>query len=64
CLEVSARTRDGLIMGVRHRVYPVEGIQFHPESFMTPHGLRLLENFLETCRDARNAAAARELRGS
>jgi anthranilate synthase component 2 len=48
-LEVSARTEDGLIMGVRHREYPVEGIQFHPESFMTPEGLRLLANFLEVC---------------
>ena len=59
CLEVSARTGDGLIMGVRHRAYPVEGIQFHPESFMTPHGLRLLENFLAACRTARDVAAAR-----
>ncbi len=50
CLEVSARTEDGLIMGVRHREYPVEGIQFHPESFMTPEGLFLLRNFLEVCR--------------
>jgi anthranilate synthase/aminodeoxychorismate synthase-like glutamine amidotransferase len=49
CLEISARTRDGLIMGIRHREYPVEGIQFHPESFMTPLGLRLLGNFLEAC---------------
>jgi anthranilate/para-aminobenzoate synthase component II len=49
CLEVSARTEDGMIMGVRHRSYPVEGIQFHPESFMTPLGLPLLRNFLEAC---------------
>ncbi len=49
CLEVSARTGDGVIMGVRHRAYPVEGIQFHPESFMTPDGLELLANFLEVC---------------
>jgi anthranilate synthase/aminodeoxychorismate synthase-like glutamine amidotransferase len=49
CLEVSARTEDGMIMGVRHREYPVEGIQFHPESFMTPEGLFLLRNFLEVC---------------
>ena len=48
-LEVSARTDDGVIMGVRHRTYPVEGIQFHPESFMTPEGLQLLANFLEVC---------------
>jgi len=49
CLEVSARTEDGVIMGVRHRTYPVEGIQFHPESFMTAQGLKLLANFLEVC---------------
>ena len=49
CLEVSARTEDGVIMGVRHREYPVEGIQFHPESFMTPEGLRCSRNFLEVC---------------
>lgn len=49
CLEVSARTEDGVIMGLRHRDYPIEGIQFHPESFMTEEGMRLLGNFLEGC---------------
>ena len=49
CLEVSARAPDGVVMGLRHREYPVEGIQFHPESFITAGGLRLLENFLEAC---------------
>ena len=49
CLEVSARSGDGLIMGVRHREFPLEGIQFHPESFMTPEGPELLANFLEAC---------------
>jgi para-aminobenzoate synthetase component 2 len=46
-LEVSATTPDGLIMGLRHRQYRVEGVQFHPESIMTEHGKKLLENFLK-----------------
>jgi anthranilate synthase/aminodeoxychorismate synthase-like glutamine amidotransferase len=46
CLEVSARTPDGVIMGVRHRQWPVEGVQFHPESALTPEGKHLLANFL------------------
>jgi len=46
-LEITATTPDGLIMGLRHRTYPVEGVQFHPESIMTPVGKDLLRNFLE-----------------
>jgi anthranilate synthase/aminodeoxychorismate synthase-like glutamine amidotransferase len=47
CLEVSARTPDGLIMGLRHREMKVEGVQFHPESIMTTEGKKLLANFLK-----------------
>ncbi|OIP07797.1 MAG: anthranilate/aminodeoxychorismate synthase component II [Rhodocyclales bacterium CG17_big_fil_post_rev_8_21_14_2_50_68_7] len=47
CLEVSAWTADGEIMGVRHEGLAVEGVQFHPESIMTEHGRELLNNFLE-----------------
>jgi para-aminobenzoate synthetase component 2 len=46
CLEVSARTAEGEVMGLRHRTFPIEGIQFHPESIGTPEGKRLLANFL------------------
>ena len=45
-LEITAATADGLIMGLRHREYPVQGVQFHPESIMTPLGKDLLQNFL------------------
>lgn len=46
CLEISAVTADGVIMGIRHRELRVEGVQFHPESILTTTGKRLLENFL------------------
>ena len=46
CLEISARTEKGIIMGLRHREFPVEGVQFHPESIMTEVGKDLLKNFL------------------
>ncbi len=51
-LEVTARTVDGLIMGLRHRTHPVEGVQFHPESIMTPAGKTLLQNFLQSSRES------------
>jgi anthranilate synthase component 2 len=47
CLEVTAWTDDGEIMGVRHKQFAVEGVQFHPESFMTEHGKEILRNFLK-----------------
>ena len=53
-LEVTARTDNGLVMGLRHKEYPIEGVQFHPESILTPDGKHLLQNFL----DQVSAAAA------
>jgi len=47
-LEVSASTDDGIVMGLRHRRHPVEGVQFHPESILTLEGKKLLANFLKS----------------
>lgn len=46
CLEITAETAEGEIMGLRHKRYPIEGVQFHPESIITEHGLAMLRNFL------------------
>ena len=46
CLEVTARTEDGEVMAVQHKEYPVYGVQFHPESILTPSGHKMLEHFM------------------
>lgn len=47
CLRITASTTDGEVMAVQHREYPIYGVQFHPESIMTPEGKRILENFMK-----------------
>lgn len=47
CLQITARTRDGEVMAVQHREYPIYGVQFHPESIMTPGGKQMLRNFVK-----------------
>jgi anthranilate synthase/aminodeoxychorismate synthase-like glutamine amidotransferase len=47
CLKITAETAEGEVMGLRHETYPVEGIQFHPESILTPQGKRIIRNFLK-----------------
>jgi len=47
CLEITAESDDGYIMGLRHKTLPIEGVQFHPESVLTTHGMQMLKTFLE-----------------
>ena len=58
CLEISATSDDGEIMGVRHRTLAVEGVQFHPEAILTEHGHALLANFLNDAPQKRDAIPA------
>ncbi len=53
-LEVTAKSSDGTVMAIRHRYYPVYGIQFHPESVLTPRGLDILRNFLQLSNDVQS----------
>ncbi len=57
CLEVTARTEDGIIMGLQHKQWPIHGVQFHPESIASEHGHRLLRNFLEIAKVGLKAPA-------
>jgi anthranilate synthase/aminodeoxychorismate synthase-like glutamine amidotransferase len=58
CLEVTAETADGIVMGLRHRELPIEGVQFHPESILTEHGHALLRTFLARARGAEPVSPA------
>ena len=49
CLQITAVADDGEIMGVQHKEYPIYGVQFHPESILTPEGKKMLENFISNC---------------
>jgi anthranilate synthase/aminodeoxychorismate synthase-like glutamine amidotransferase len=49
-LQITAATTDGIVMGLRHRDWPLEGVQFHPESILTDHGRHMVRNFLDRCR--------------
>ena len=62
-LEVTAEADDGVIMGLRHRDYAVEGVQFHPEAILTEHGHELLRNFLELPLSRATHCRAGELAG-
>jgi anthranilate synthase/aminodeoxychorismate synthase-like glutamine amidotransferase len=60
CLEITARTEDGEIMGIRHKQYLIEGIQYHPESILTPTGKRQLANFIEEVKKEKSGVRSQE----
>lgn len=60
-LQVTAKSEDGVIMGIKHKDYPVYGIQFHPEAVLTEYGHELLSNFHEICQDWKSANAKEEV---
>jgi para-aminobenzoate synthetase component 2 len=60
-LEVTGSTDSGVIMSLRHKTLPIEGVQFHPESVLTEHGHKMLANFLVQCGDAGALARAEGL---
>jgi para-aminobenzoate synthetase component 2 len=60
-LEVTGTTDSGVIMSLRHKSLPIEGVQFHPESVLTEHGHKMLANFLVQCGDAGALAKAEGL---
>jgi para-aminobenzoate synthetase component 2 len=60
-LEVTSKTDSGVIMSLRHKSLPIEGVQFHPESVLTEHGHKMLANFLAQCGDASALAKAEGL---
>ncbi|WP_371361456.1 Aminodeoxychorismate synthase component 2 [Sporomusa rhizae] len=62
CLEVTCTSQDGLIMGLRHKEYDIEGVQFHPESILTPKGTNLLEKFLAKTKGVSRCLNLRDLR--
>jgi len=55
-LEITSRTPDGVIMGIRHKHYPIEGIQFHPESILTVEGPKLIENWIKNVKEGTQSA--------
>ncbi len=64
CLIADAESPDGLVMGVHHEQYPTFGVQFHPESILTPCGDQLLANFIEICRQAKIPAVTAQEQGN